>query len=1029
MIRRWSTVLLLLAVGIGWLFSQSAPTVGLRDNTPTVHAFVNARIVVAPGKIIPQGTLVISNGVIEAVGEKITPPADARVWNLEGHTLYPGLIDLSSDLGMPKPAQTQTTSPFAAMATPQPQTERPKGAAHWNTRMRADFNADEEFSPDSKSAEKLRSQGFTLVLSTPQSGIFRGTSALVNLGDKVATDLVVKRRVAQHLNIEQAGGFGGGYPNALMGNIAFIRQTFYDTDWYRKAHESYTKNPSGQKRPETNVALAALADALQNKTPVAFEVASDLNFLRAAKIGKEFGLNLWVHGSGQEYRRIDAVKATKLPVIVNLNFPEAPSVETPEEALNVSLEDLRHYDAAPENAGRLQNAGITIALTSAQLKDAGTFLAQARKAIERGLSADAALAALTTTPAKMAGVEKQYGSLEAGKVANIVVTDGDLFAEKTKIKDVWIDGSRYEVKAPQLVDARGAWDITVGTESGTLSLRGEAEKPSGTLNLRGKDTRLATATVTAGRLAATFAGDSVGMPGTATLSGTGTDKELYGIFNSPDGGSLSWRAIRTSPARVEPDTTKPKKPEMATAALTFPPTEFGRTKLPEQPADLLVKNATIWTEGPQGKVQNADLLVTKGKIVQVGQNITPPKDAVIIDATGKHISPGIIDAHSHTAMSGTVNEGGQAITPETRVEDVINPDDIWIYRQLSGGTTAAQVFHGSANPIGGQSLVLKWRWGAPSEELVMTSAPPGLKFALCENVKQSNSAQVRGSAARYPQTRMGVDEIIRDRFNAALDYDRSWKEWEKNKLLIPPRKDLELDCLVEIVKGKREMHVHAYRQDEMLMILRLAEDFGLRVASFEHGLEGYKIADVMAKHGAGVATFSDWWAYKIEAWDAIPGNGPLMHEQGVVVSYKSDNDQLASRLNWEAAKAVKYGISEEEALKLVTINPAKQLKVDKWIGSLEVGKDADFAIWNGNPVSVYSRCEQTWVDGKKYFDSEEDKQLQEQIVKERAALIQKILAAKKTPSLPTGGPPTRFRRPNESNLESLNGEGQSHETN
>ena len=401
----------------------------------------------------------------------------------------------------------------------------------------------------------------------------------------------------------------------------------------------------------------------------------------------------------------------------------------------------------------------------------------------------------------------------------------------------------------------------------------------------------------------------------------------------------------------------------------------------------------------------------------------------MIDATGKHLSPGIIDSHSHTAVSGSVNEGGQAITCETRIEDVLDPDDIWIYRQLSGGTTMAKVLHGSANPIGGQNAIVKWRWGMLADDLPLAGAPPGVKFALGENVKQSNFNLPRGTAARYPATRMGVEELIRDRFNAALDYERSWKEWEKNKLLVPPRKDLELDAFSEMVKGKREIHSHAYRQDEMLMLMRVAEDFGIHVASFEHGLEGYKVADLMAKQGVGGSTFSDWWAYKIEAWDAIPGNGPLMHDQGVVVSFNSDNDQLASRLNWEAAKAVKFGLSEEEAFKFVTINPAKHMKIDKWVGSLEVGKDADFVLWTGNPLSTYSRCEQTWVDGKKYFDIQEDKQMQEQIVKERATLIQKILATKKPATPATGGPPARFRRPNESGGASSIEEGKSHETN
>ena len=1028
MIRRLYCIVVFLVLIASWAFGQTAPTVGLRENTPTVHAFTNARIIVSPGKAITSGTIVIRNGVIEAVGENVSVPADARVWDMKGKTLYAGLIDLSSDIGLPKPAQAQTGSPFS-IAAAQQQTEKPKGAAHWNAKMHAEFSADEEFVPDAKTAEKLRSQGFTLAVATPQQGIFRGSSTLVNLGDGAASDLIVKRRIAQHVSFEQQRGFGGSYPNSLMGAIAFVRQTFYDADWYRKAQDSYAKYPAGQKRPETNTALAALSDALQSRTPVVMEVASDLNFLRAVKLGKEFSLNLWILGSGQEYRRIDAVRTAKTPVLVTLNFPEAPSVDTPEEAMNVGLEELRHYDAAPENAGRLQNAGVPIALTAAQLKDPGTFLAQARKAVERGLSADAALASLTTTPAKWLGLEKEFGTLEQGKVANILVTDGDLFSEKTKVQEVWIDGKRYEVKAAATADVRGTWDYKSDRESGTLTLRGDAEKPTGMMNVEGKTIRFASVTLGAGRVAMTFAGDSLKGPGTVLMSGTAGDKEMFGIVEAPDGSVFSWQATRKGAPREEADTSKPKKPEMSTFPLTYPPTEYGRTKLPEQPENILVKNATIWTQGPQGKLLNADMLVTKGKIARIGTNLAAPQNALVIDATNKHVSPGIIDCHSHTAISGGVNEGGQAITCETRIEDVLDPDDIWIYRQLSGGTTMANVLHGSANPIGGENAIVKWRWGGSAEDLLMAGAPPGVKFALGENVKQSNFNAPRGTALRYPATRMGVVELIRDRFNAALDYEREWKAWEKNKLLIPPRKDLELDALLEIVKGKREIHAHGYRQDEMLMLMRVADEFGIHVATLQHVLEGYKIADEMAKHGTGGSTFSDWWAYKIEAWDAIPGNGPLMHDQGVVVSYNSDNDQLATRLNWEAAKAVRYGLSEEEAFKFVTINPAKQLKIDKWVGSLEVGKDADFVIWSGDPLSTYSHCEQTWVDGKKYFDIQEDKQMQEQIGKERAVLIQKILAGKKERTPAPGGPPARFRRPNESQHDSSIEEGTRHETN
>lgn len=1019
--QRWCTILCALIVVALGAFAQTAPTVGLRNNTPAVHAFTNARIVVAPGRVINSGTLVVRNGIIEAVGEKVVAPADARVWDMKELTLYPGLIEMASDLGMPKPPPTQGGGGFGGGA-PATRPEPPKGAAHWNAKMFADVAAANEFQADARAAEKLRSQGFTLALTSPQRGIFRGTSALVQLGEGNATDLMVKPRVAHHVGLEATGGFLTGYPNSLMGIIAFIRQSFNDADWYRKAHDAYTKKPSGRERPETNTALATLADALQYKQPVMMTATDELQFLRVAKIGKEFGLNLWALGSGQEYQRLDAVKAAKIPIILPVNFPEAPNVDVPEEALNVTLEELRHWDAAPENPGRLEKAGVPLALTSNQLKDAGSFLAQARRAIERGMSTDGALAAVTTTPAAWLGIDKQYGTLDAGKVANIVVTDGDLFGEKTKVREVWIDGARYEVKVPPTHDPRGSWNLLVSSDpqqSGTLSLKGEIDKPSGSVTWRGKELRLGSMNYSAGRISFTMVTDSIGLKGTMMMSGTVGDHAMQGIGERTDGAAFTWSGTRSTPMKEEPDTAKPKKVEMASFPDVFPPGEYGRPKPPDQPQNVLIKNATIWTQGPQGRLENSDMLVTKGKIARIGKNLSAPNDALMIDGTGKHLSPGLIDAHSHAGVSGSVNEGGQAITPEVRIADVLDPEDIWIYRQLAGGTTAANILHGSANPIGGQNAVVKWRWGSLPDELLIAGAPAGVKFALGENVKQSHFRPGGQPSTRYPQTRMGVDQIIRDRFQAALDYERSWKEWEKDKTLIPPRKDLELDAILEMIKGTRLIHSHCYRQDEILMLIRVAEDFGIKIATFQHVLEGYKVAEAIAKHGAGASTFSDWWSFKMEAFDAIPGNGPLMHSQGVLVSYNSDNAQLATRLNWEAAKAAKFGLSDEEALKFVTINSAKQLRIDDKVGSLEVGKDADFVIWNGNPISTYSHCEQTWLDGRKYFDIQEDAQLRQQIQKERSTLIQKIHSSKQSPSGPTpvAGAP-RFRRLNETMLRS-----------
>jgi imidazolonepropionase-like amidohydrolase len=995
------------------LSAQIAPVTGLHDNTPAVHAFIHARIVTTAGNIIGKGTLVVRKGIVEAVGENVRIPPDARVWDMSGLTLYPGFIDLSSDYGLPKPA-TQGTGDGDFFTLP-PTAERPKGSAHWSPKMRADYDASEEFQADSKMAERLRSQGFTTVLATPQIGLFRGQSALVSLADAPGSKLVVKRRVAQTITLEQTERFFGGYPNSLMGMIAFIRQSFYDADWFRRAWESFTKNPN-QQRPEADNALASLADAMRGTQPVIGEASNDLNVLRLLNIAREFSLSIWIRGSGEEYRKLEPIKAARPKLIVPLNFPEPPNVETPEDALTLTLDDLQHWDAAPENPGRLEKAGVQIALTAAQLQDASKFLAQVRKAIDRGLSSDGALAALTISPAKWLGLENQLGSLETGRIANIIVTDGDIFGEKTKVREVWIDGKRYEVKVPPAAEARGTWTLSGPPElSGEATVKGDADKLNGSIRIRGKEMPFLTVTYGAGRLAWTFAGDSVGVVGTVRMSGTVTGTQMTGVGEEPDGSSFSWTAQQREGPKAEPDTSKPKKIEMASFPEVSPPGEFGFAKPPEQPAVVLVKNATIWTEGNQGRLENADMLIRSGKIESIGRNLPHSSNAILVDATGKHVTPGIIDCHSHTAAS-SINEGGKAVTCETRIEDVLDPDNIWIYRQLAGGTTMANVLHGSANPIGGQNAVVKWRWGTLPQEMLFKGAMPGVKFALGENVKQSNFQPGGRPTGRYPQTRMGVQQIIRDRFRAALDYEKEWQEWEKDKSKIPPRKDLELDALLEIVRGKRLIHAHSYRQDEILMLIRVCEEFGVKIATFQHVLEGYKVADVIARHGAGASTFSDWWAYKIEAWDAIPGNGPLMQRQGVVVSFNSDNSQLASRLNWEAAKATKFGLSEEEALKFVTINPAIQLKIDGSVGSLEPGKDADFVVWSGNPLSSYTKCEQTWIDGRRYFDLQQDRQLRQEVQKRRAAIIQKVITAKKElpPSgPPSEGPPRRPRRPQE----------------
>ena len=401
--------------------------------------------------------------------------------------------------------------------------------------------------------------------------------------------------------------------------------------------------------------------------------------------------------------------------------------------------------------------------------------------------------------------------------------------------------------------------------------------------------------------------------------------------------------------------------------------------------EVLIKNATVMTAA-RGTLENTDILIRDGKIARIGKNLTVGAGARTIDATGKFVTPGIVDCHSHTMMDA-VNEGSLAVTSMTRIRDVLNPTDIAIYRALAGGVTVANLLHGSANPIGGQNTTVKFKWGRPVEEFPIADAPPGIKFALGENPKRTNFPPQPGQPFRYPRTRMGTMEVIRDAFNRARDYKQSWDDFRAGKTKVPPRRDMELEPLVEVLEGKRLVHAHGYRSDEHLNLMLIADEFGFRVATLQHGLEAYKIAPEIAKRGTGVSIFTDSWGYKLEAYDAIPYNAYILWKNGVNVSINSDSDERMRRLNLDAAKTMKYGgVPEEDALKMITLNPAKQLGIDKRTGSIEQGKDADIVIWTGHPFSAFSRVETTMIEGDVYFDRTKDAQMRAETQKERESL-------------------------------------------
>ena len=966
---------------------QTRPVTGLHSNTPQVTAFKNARLVAAPGRVLEHAVLVVRDGEIGAAGIDAPIPADAVVRDLEGKTIYPGFIDLYSHYGIERKKALEAVYK--------------DGARHWNPAVRPELRAAQLFQPDEKAAAGYRKAGFTAALTFPEPGIFTGSAALVLLADTTAAGAVLADELAQGLSFEKGEGFPGrgaeGYPASLMGHISLIRQTLLDARWYGRAWQAYNRSPAGQSAPEKNLSLAALAPFADGKSPFLLKTANELGLLRASRLEKEFGISVWALGSGTEYRRLEAVKSTGLKLILPLDFPEPPEVSAPAEERETSLRELKYWDMAPENPTRLSKAGIQFTLSASGLSKPEEFLDRLRRAVKRGLPADRALAALTTIPADWLGLSRQLGTLEPGKLANFFITDGDLFEKKTKILETWVAGKRHEIVEEPLAEPRGKWDLTVSSSenkiSGSLELSGEISKLKSELTLASHKIGAQNITLDKRTLSFTFPADSLGLPGVARLAGTVIGDTIRGAGSWSDGSALTWQALRSAPPVEKPDTATEKPESSSDLTVVYPDGAFGRLEKPAQPAVLLIKGATIWTCGSGGVIEHADLLVRAGRIAAVGRELEAPAGALVLDGTGKHVTPGLIDAHSHMAIEGNVNEMTDAITAEVRIADVIDCDDIDIYRQLAGGITSALIIHGSANPIGGQGVLIKLRWGALPEEMKFEGAKPVIKFALGENVTQA----ARPDPVRFQASRMGVERFFRDWFAAAKDYRRELESYERLKKSapdrVPPRRDLRLEALLEVLDSELVVHCHSYRQDEILAMLRTADAVGFKIGVLIHVLEGYKVAEAIRAHGAMPTTFSDWWAYKYEVIDAIPYNGPLMHEQGLVVSFNSDDAELARHMNLEAAKAVKYGgVEKVEALKFVTANPAAQLRVSDRVGRLEPGLDADFAVWSGDPLSSYSVCEQTWIDGRKYFDRQEDSQLRRTARAERLALIQKILS-------------------------------------
>lgn len=944
----------------------------VQNKNKNYTVFTNATIYVTPTQKIEKGTLLVQDGKVVAVGNSVTIPKNIITIDLEGKTIYPSFIDIYTSFGVEKPK-----SNLGRYRDPMYDTKRV--GYYWNESVRPEINTYETFKYDQPKAEELLKAGFGVVGTHIPDGIAQGTGILVALNNTENSKQIIANKITNHLAFSRSALTNQAYPSSLMGMMALLRQMYLDLDWYKKGN-SDTKDLS----------LEALAN--NEKLVQIFTTEDKLNSLRAAKIAKEFGLNYILKGSGNEFERIDEIKNTNAKFIIPVSFPEAYDVSNPYLSNQIELTDMRFWNQAPSNLKVLSDNGVVFALTTDKLKKTEDFKPNLLKAIKYGFDKTKALEALTTIPAAILGKSNEIGSLKTGSYANFVITSGEIFDEKTVLYENWVQGTKYVVNDINSKDIRGNYNLTVGKDTYRWKIEGTANAPKSEITTTDDKKVNSTFAVSKNWISLLIkSADTIKSNFTRLTGFIEKPESLSGKAVFANGDELVWTALKTSAFVAVQDTVKAEKPNPVLPT-TYPNVAFGDTKkLTAQ--TLLFKNATVWTNEKEGILTETDVLIKNGKIAAVGKNLSDAA-ATVIDAKGKHITSGIIDEHSHIAISKGVNEMGHNSTAEVTIQDVVNSEDINIYRDLAGGVTISQLLHGSANPIGGRSAIVKWKWGAAPDDMLYKNQPKFIKFALGENVKQANWGI--DNPTRFPQTRMGVEQVFTDYFQRAKEYDESWKKFNAgSKKGKAPRVDLELQTIAEIINKERFITCHSYVESEILMLMNVTEKFNFRVNTFTHILEGYKVADKMKEHGVGASTFSDWWAYKFEVNDAIPFNGPIMHNAGLIVAYNSDDAEMSRRLNQEAAKAVKYGnISEEDAWKFVTLNPAKLLHIDDKVGSLKVGKDADVVLWSENPLSIYAKAEKTIIEGVVYFDIEKDAEKQLAITKERSLLIGQMLQEK-----------------------------------
>ncbi|MEM8933223.1 MAG: amidohydrolase family protein, partial [Acidobacteriota bacterium] len=937
---------------------------------------------VGDGTVLDRATVLVADGLIERIGPDVAIPADAWVVDASGLTLYPGLIDPLTTLGLVEDDEEDDErgggrggrggNEPAPVLGPEsrPRTEPWREAAD-HLDPEADF-------------ETWRQAGFTAAGLAVEDGFFRGRTSLIHLGTGEAADRVLARSIAQRVDLAPVRG--RAFPSSLMGVIAYVDQTLLDTRHYQTATAAYADDPSGRVQPRLERSLDALALDLAADRPFWMSADGDLAIDRALALASDHDLRAVLVGGHGAYNRVEALADARVSVVLSLDWPEAGSDRDPQA--DTDFRTRVHRFMAVRTPQSLHDAGVPFAFTADGMSSPSQVFGKVRDALDAGLDEAIALRAMTLDAARLLGVDGRLGSIAEGKLAHLVLATAPPWSKDAEIHGVLV-GGRYHAERveeegdvePPTGDVSGTWALKIETPRGvrdveaTLTMAEDGEVSGELVSERGASE------IQKGRLSGTQLRFEA-----ARQMGSRTVEIAYSL--AVDGETLGGTA---SAGRMVFDLTG----ERTAQAADEPATEVAGDEVDAVTADELAEvmalyqgvgramdtfaivGATVYTVTGD-VIENGTVVVADGVIRAVGADVEVPAGAETIDAAGASLIPGIVDAHSHIAIDGAGNEGSLAVTSMVTIRDVVDPHDIAIYRALAGGVTTVNVLHGSANPIGGGNAVLKLRWGQDADGMLLDGAPAGIKFALGENPKRSRAAGQPGPR-RYPATRMGVMDVIRQAFTEADAYRRARQAHREagGDPSTAPRVDRKLAALAEILDGERLVHAHCYRADEILQLLRLAEEFGFRVATLQHVLEGYKVADEIAAHGAGASTFSDWWGFKVEAYDAIPYNAAMMTERGVLVSINSDSPEEMRHLNQEAAKAIRWGgLGENEALRLITLNPAIQLGIDDRVGSIEVGKDADLVLYDGHPLAARSRVLKTFVDGDLYFDMDLDRQRQ-----------------------------------------------------